>query len=154
MSWDDTHPSEVSPVQQVRESLRSVALDYSLSARLLAKWKHELSQLVTGFVCRTESPVHNVDSYNIDLVKIHNVMWLKHIYNTKTIKLCISFGKQWLVSWFTHHIQTGRRHVPPWNSQTQIDWWLRWEFPLQYTHLNTPDNRWWSTRVICNTCLS
>ncbi len=63
-SWDDTHPSEVSPVQQVRESLCAVALDYSLSTRLLAVWKHELSQLVTRLVRRTEPPVHNVDSYN------------------------------------------------------------------------------------------
>ncbi len=105
-SWDDTHPSEVSPVQQVRESLCAVALDYSLSTRLLAVWKHELSQLVTRLVRRTEPPVHNVDSYNtcrynsitscIRFSVLYQI-WRVLITVNKRISCAHSFGKHWLI---------------------------------------------------------
>lgn len=58
----ETDPSQVSPVQQVRQPLSSVPLDDALAPRLLAETEHELSQLVTGLVGRTEPPVHDVNT--------------------------------------------------------------------------------------------
>lgn len=58
----NTNPSKVSPVQQVGKPLSSVALDDALTPRLLAETKHELCQLVTGLLSRTESPIHNINT--------------------------------------------------------------------------------------------
>lgn len=46
----ETHPSQVSPVQQVRQPLSSVTLDDALAPRLLAETEHELGELVTGLL--------------------------------------------------------------------------------------------------------
>lgn len=59
----DTDPSQVSPVQQVRQPLGSVALDDALAQRLLAEIEHELCQLITRLLWWTEPPVHNVDTW-------------------------------------------------------------------------------------------
>lgn len=59
----NTDPSEVSPVKQIRQPLSSVPLNNAVATRLLAEAKHELSQLVTGLISWTESPVHNVNTW-------------------------------------------------------------------------------------------
>lgn len=58
----ETDPPQVSPVQQVRQPLSSVPLDDAVAARLLAETEHELGQLVTGLLSRTEPPVHDVNT--------------------------------------------------------------------------------------------
>lgn len=68
-AFSSTDPSQVSPVQQVREPLGPVALNDALAPRLLAEAKHELSQLVARLLCRAEAPVHNVNAWQRQQVR-------------------------------------------------------------------------------------
>lgn len=75
--FSSTDPSQVSPVQQVREPLGPVALNDALTPRLLAEAKHELSQLVARLLCRAEAPVHNVNA------------WQRQQVRTECVYLCV-----------------------------------------------------------------
>lgn len=60
----DSHPAKVSPVQEVTQTLCPVPLDDPLPPALLAELKQEGSELVTGLVDPSKSPVQDVNTWS------------------------------------------------------------------------------------------
>lgn len=62
--WDlESHPPEVSPVQEVTQTLSPVSLDDPLAPALLAELKQEGSELVTRLVDPSKPPVQDVNTW-------------------------------------------------------------------------------------------
>lgn len=112
----NTDPSQVSPVQQVRQPLSPVPLNNTLTPRLLAEAEHKLGQLVTGVLSWTEPPVHDVNTWQGQAMSVCVCVF---------VNVCVH----------PHHRQQGLRHVPLWSNRSQRDWWSHWGFPSLYTHL-------------------
>lgn len=118
-----TNPPQVSPVQQLRQPLSSVALDDTLPPRLLAETEHELGQLVAGLLGGPEASVHYVDT------------WQREESGRVTKAKIIQEDKHTFFKASVYHMQQGPRHAPLRSSQSLTDWWSHWECPLQYTQL-------------------
>lgn len=57
-----SHPAEVSPVQEVTQTLCSVSLDDPLASALFAELEEEGGELVTGLVYPSVPPVQDVNT--------------------------------------------------------------------------------------------
>lgn len=147
-SRNDSYPAEVSPVQEVTQTLCPVPLDDSLAPTLLAELKQEGSELVTGLVNPSKPPVQDVNTCSGKPKKKHNSqhLWQQRQESSNTfwnddgdgLERTTGQSARWRGR---HHMPRGLLCAPPWSSQNRTGWSTPMGFPWLCTRLTDETNK-------------